>query len=505
MAVDISKGWHTYSGINNRAGAYYIPDEINADTKVIYYHHGPAGYSTGATERYLNYYFTNEEVDPNAIVVCCHGANSWDTEEIMGSMDNMLQNIYNETTMEAPVPVRIGFSASAPHSVVSAAKYVINNPGCDKQIVFANDWAYQGTNNSDISRTILRHDEYVNALIENKTTVVMVEPLYQSTAIDLHTAVPVSGYDRQLAIPSEFLKLQDAGVDVVIAGFKNPSSGSHAYANLSLLTSVMPFITKKDPSIYLNQEDSLVPLIDQSSVKFNVNSDPDMQYEWFRLQDGVLYKTSFSDVCGELVTKSSSNKLLNFLEEHGILKFSDNFSNTLIGSKFNYVIERVCGIKGTIFNGEHLSENGNVKFFKRFGNTGSRLYVNNDEVEQVCNYLKNDVCAQLDVMMQSVDSAYQSVVDYAASSPYPVSVPSSFDKSGAVKAITKAIESSNDSAIKVSNVADAINRYSNGNWNLSSIKQLPDFVTFVAGSSNYDSKLVSSSKISDEEEKFLFS
>ena len=122
-----------------------------------------------------------------------------------------------------------------------------------------------------------------------------------------------------------------------------------------------------------------------------------------------------------------------------------------------------------------------ISILHGFNSSGSRLAVNPSEVEQACNYLRNDACVQLEDMLRAVDEAYQAVVEYAASSPYPVSVPSGFDKSGAVSAINKATQECNEAATKVYNIADVINCYSSGKWSLSNgtISKLVNFIGFV--------------------------
>ncbi len=140
---------------------------------------------------------------------------------------------------------------------------------------------------------------------------------------------------------------------------------------------------------------------------------------------------------------------------------------------------------------------------KNFGSTNHQLSVKPDEVEQVCKYLRNDVCSQLDDMVQVVNDAYQSVVDYATSSPYPVAVPAGFDKSEATTAITKAREVCTDSATKVYNVADIITRYSNGDWSLSSgtLAKVSDFISFAM---SRDSDISSSEEANSDENRFKF-
>ena len=121
-----------------------------------------------------------------------------------------------------------------------------------------------------------------------------------------------------------------------------------------------------------------------------------------------------------------------------------------------------------------------------FSGSGHVLSTKPNEVEQVCNYLRNDVCSQLDEMASAVNEAYQAVVEYATSSPYPVSVPAGFDKSAAISAITSASSACSEAATKVYNVSDIITRYSSGDWNFSSgtLTKIGDFIGFAAGITN---------------------
>ena len=106
---------------------------------------------------------------------------------------------------------------------------------------------------------------------------------------------------------------------------------------------------------------------------------------------------------------------------------------------------------------------------------------------------------QLDEMTNAVNNAYQAVADYAASSPYPVGLPAGFDKTEAIKSLKKAIEVCNDSAEKVYNVSDIINRYSSGEWSLTSgtLTKLNDFIGFVASPDK-------TSKENNNNERFKF-
>lgn len=134
--------------------------------------------------------------------------------------------------------------------------------------------------------------------------------------------------------------------------------------------------------------------------------------------------------------------------------------------------------------------------------SGHILSTNPSEVEQVCNYLRNDVCMQLDEMTNAVNNAYQAVADYAASSPYPVGIPAGFDKTEAIRTLKKAIEVCNDSAEKVYNVSDIINRYSNGQWSLTSgtLTKINDFIGFVAS----PNKTSTENNNDDNNERFKF-
>lgn len=162
---------------------------------------------------------------------------------------------------------------------------------------------------------------------------------------------------------------------------------------------------------------------------------------------------------------NTKEKLYNY---YG-LEYKRSFS-----SKFLAKIYELLGDKASILT--------------RFGGNGNRLCTRPNDVEHVCNYLRNDVCAQLDAMKSAVDSAYQAVVEYAASSPYPVPVPGGFDKSGAINAIASASEACSSAATRVYNVSSTITRYSNGDWDISSstISQVSDFIGFVIKPSDND-------------------
>lgn len=93
-------------------------------------------------------------------------------------------------------------------------------------------------------------------------------------------------------------------------------------------------------------------------------------------------------------------------------------------------------------------------------------------------------------MVKAVNDAYQSVADYASSSPYPVGLPAVFDKTEALQALKKATEVCNEYADKVYNVSDIINRYNKGEWVLSSgtLTKLDDFIGFVLTPNNSSSE-----------------
>lgn len=132
---------------------------------------------------------------------------------------------------------------------------------------------------------------------------------------------------------------------------------------------------------------------------------------------------------------------------------------------------------------------------KNFNHDGHQLSVKPNDVEQVCNYLRNDVRSQLDDVAKTVNDAYQAVVDYAMSSPYPVAVPADFDKSAAINAIMKTTQVCDESASQVYNVADVISRYGEGDWSMSSgvLNHLNDFLGFIIGTPNCEGDLSSTS------------
>lgn len=183
---------------------------------------------------------------------------------------------------------------------------------------------------------------------------------------------------------------------------------------------------------------------------------------------------------------------------------------TLINTKeglYNYLeLEYVTSSRDNFFSKIFDFFGDKASILTNFGNNGHRLCTKPSEVAQVCNYLKSDVCAQLDAMKSEVDSAYQAVVEYAASSPYPVPVPGDFDKSAAIKAITGAIEACNDSARQVYNVSEAITRYSNGDWRISSntFSQVSDFIGFVIGPSSDTNGTVSENIDNGFNDRFKF-
>ena len=89
-------------------------------------------------------------------------------------------------------------------------------------------------------------------------------------------------------------------------------------------------------------------------------------------------------------------------------------------------------------------------------------------------------------MASAVNEAYQAVVEYAASSPYPVPVPAGFDISAAISAIASASSACSEAATKVYNVSDIITKYSNGDWSLTggTLTKIGDFIGFAAGVTN---------------------
>ena len=200
-----------------------------------------------------------------------------------------------------------------------------------------------------------------------------------------------------------------------------------------------------------------------------------------------------------VVDPNTGEKLVNW----------EKIDSSLISTKeglYNYLeLEYVSSSKDNFFSKIYDFFGEKASIFMNFGISGQSLSTKTDEVAQVCNYLRNDVCAQLDEMRSEVDAAYQAVVDYAASFPYPVAVPSGFDKSDATKAINSAIETCNDSAKKVYNVSEAINRYSNGDWRVSTstFGQVSDFIGFVVAPSS-DGGVSSTTKSDSFNNKFKF-
>lgn len=171
---------------------------------------------------------------------------------------------------------------------------------------------------------------------------------------------------------------------------------------------------------------------------------------------------------------NTKEKLYNYYGLESKQDLNSENSDTFFGKLFDFFGEKSLILKNFISDGHQLS-------------------VKPNDVEQVCNYLRNDVCSQLDDMAKAVNDAYQAVADYAASSPYPVPVPSGFDKSAAISAITRASQVCNDSASQVYNVADIISRYSNGDWSVSSdvLSHFGDFFSFAIGASSSENDFLS--------------
>ena len=194
-------------------------------------------------------------------------------------------------------------------------------------------------------------------------------------------------------------------------------------------------------------------------------------------QDGYTYqravvtvdpKTGKQIVSWENIDLNSINTKDKLYDYYGFKSISREKENANFFAKlFDYFGEK-AGILNVFSSSNHV------------------LSTNPSEVEQVCNYLRNDVCSQLDEMANAVNSAYQSVVDYAASSPYPVSVPAGFDSSAALSAISEASSACCEAATKVYNVSDIITRYGNGEWDLSggTLTKVGDFIGFAAGITN---------------------
>ena len=417
-----------YVEVNKNLKYYlYIPENVNPNTEIFFYAQGSG--VEGGKEFVANYL---EKNGSNSIVVVPNMSGGYSAQDWEENSINIAETLQKQYNLNNKNVVSSGWSGGGWGAFKTTIENIKRNPDIEPQILFTLD---------DVSPTILNDkshptdSRYVvmnnggrEALRENDTIIFM----FQANTKGKY-------YSQKEAAAFDFAK---AGANVIRVRIESCGGHEGIFQN---------FFTKG----LIEYSNGLVALPKEKYIyETPVYNSATGTYKWIQIDyENIKTKENLYNYFG--------------LESKQVIKKNKTFFSKLID---------FLGEKTSILNIFNLNNN-------------HQLSTNLSEVEQVCNYLRNDVCMQLEEMLNAVNSAYQSVADYAASSPYPVALPANFDKTDAVKALTKAVETCNDSASKVYNVSDIINRYSNGNWSLSSgtLTKLNDFIGFVV-SPNITSK-----------------
>ena len=415
-----------YVEVNKNLKYYlYVPKNVNPNTEIFFYAQGSG--TEGGKKFVADYLDKNGS---NSIVVVpsmSGGYNAQDWEENSVNIAETLQTQYNLNNKNI---VRSGWSGGGWGAFKTTIENIKRNPDLEPQILFTLD---------DVSPTILNDKTHPTdsryAVMNNGGR----EALGQNNTVIFMFQANTKGryYHQKEAAAVDFAS---AGANVVRVRIQ--SCGGHEGIFQNFFTKGLIDYTNgliDLPDHYYTYE---TPIYDAATGTYNW---VEINYQDIKNKESLFKYFN-------LETKADSS-----------VKKSEGFFSKL----FDYF-----GAKTSIL--------------KTFASFGSSLKVNQADVEGACNYLRNDACMQLEDMIREVNSAYQAVVDYASSSPYPVSVPANFDKTAAIKALTKATEMCNESAEKVYNIAEIINRYSSGNWSLSNgvISKLGDFVGFVISPSH---------------------
>lgn len=415
----------------------YVPENVNPNTEIFFYAQGSG---TEGGKQFVTDYLENN--GSNSIVVVpsmTGGYSAQDWEENSVNIAETLQKQYNLNNKNI---VSSGWSGGGWGAFKTTIENIKRNPDIEPQILFTLD---------DVSPTILNdknhptdsRDAVMNnggreALGKNDTVIFMFQANTQGKY-----------YSGKEAAAFDFAQ---AGANVVRVRIE--SCGGHE--------GIFQNFFKKGLIEYSN---NLAVLPNEKYIyETPVYDQTTGEYKWTRID----YEN--------VKTKENLYKYFG-IESKRIDKKNQTFFSRL----FEFLGEKTF-------------------ILKSFNSKNHQLSTNLSEVEQVCNYLRNDVCIQLDEMVKAVNDAYQSVADYASSSPYPVGLPAGFDKTEALQALKKATEVCNEYADKVYNVSDVINSYSKGEWALSSgtLTKLDDFIGFVLTPNN------SSSEKDETNDRFKF-
>ena len=429
-----------YVEVNKNLKYYlYVPENVNPNTEIFFYAQG-SGIEGG--KKFVADYL--EKNGSNSIVVVPSmegGYSALDWEKNSVNIAETLQKQYNLNNKNI---VSSGWSGGGWGAFKTTIENIKRNPDIEPQILFTLDdvspTILNDKNHPTDSRYVVMNNGGREALRQNDTIIFM----FQANTKGKY-------YSKKEAAAFDFAQ---AGANVVRVRIE--SCGGHE--------GIFQNFFKKGLVEYSN---GLVALPNEKYIyETPVYDQTTGKYKWIQIDyENIKTKENLYNYFG--------------LESKRIAKKNETFFSKLFD-----------------FLGEKTS------ILKSFSSKNHQLSTNLNEVEQVCNYLRNDVCMQLDEMTNAVNNAYQAVADYAASSPYPVGIPAGFDKTEAIRTLKKAIEVCNDSAEKVYNVSDIINRYSNGQWSLTSgtLTKINDFIGFVAS----PNKTSTENNNDDNNERFKF-
>ena len=109
---------------NGETIKYYIPENVNDQTKIFYYVGG-----SGGAEQWGNYTssYLENNADSNAIVICVEETKKYNMPLVRENIDNLVSNIYSNANVEnIPQIDYSGWSAGAKVATNAAASYYMN-------------------------------------------------------------------------------------------------------------------------------------------------------------------------------------------------------------------------------------------------------------------------------------------------------------------------------------------------------------------------------------------
>ena len=187
----------------------YMPEKIDANTKIIMYEHGAGGYG-------INYQSLNNSIaenGSNSIIVYYNRSQIPERGIISDQMD-IIKAISAETGVSPTNVAGVGHSAGAPYTLATAAEIIKSNPNTPPQSIMLLDGSFIESKANGLTEDVLK------TLGQNDTVLYAVMP---------------ANCDRRSMIELYKKWSKEYGINIVILRDKNATTGNggidHALAN----------------------------------------------------------------------------------------------------------------------------------------------------------------------------------------------------------------------------------------------------------------------------------